>query len=355
MPRETILDLAASQIGYRSDEDNWNKYADEVPRLRYFQNRPWGQIFISWLAYRKGLTRVIPVTSCSQRCAAWFRQQRRFDRSPRPGDLMVHTIDGEEQTDLVVAVGRAGRDLITIGRDPQHSQVSHKTFRDWAAHPHIQGFCHPLYPADASPQGLWRWRADRALTQSAAALAGAAALLVHYARAVLYPDLSPSRNGHKEILQLPSATADRPKDSADDGSDMAPQASLTKQRTARWHACFPGVAMTGSFRRLHRQFAELLDFRPGPAPETHEAQQAAPRALVSTPSPPEAAPQVSTGTDLRATYSVQPGDSLPSIAQTHNVPGGWVALYEANRSRIGPDPGILYTGTPLVLPGSPGA
>jgi hypothetical protein len=32
------------------------------------------------------------------------------------------------------------------------------------------------------------------------------------------------------------------------------------------------------------------------------------------------------------------------------VPGGWPALYKANRPAIGPDPGVIHPGTVLILP-----
>ena len=50
-------------------------------------------------------------------------------------------------------------------------------------------------------------------------------------------------------------------------------------------------------------------------------------------------------------YAVQPGDSLSSIAVAHAVRGGWQALYAANRRVIGPDPDVIHPGTVLVLPG----
>ena len=52
-----------------------------------------------------------------------------------------------------------------------------------------------------------------------------------------------------------------------------------------------------------------------------------------------------------ATWVVQPGDTLSAIAVALAVPGGWQALYAANRSRIGPDPNVIQPGTVLVLPG----
>ena len=51
---------------------------------------------------------------------------------------------------------------------------------------------------------------------------------------------------------------------------------------------------------------------------------------------------------------MQPGDTLSGIAARFAVPGGWPALYAANRPRIGRDPGLLHAGTVLVLPGVTG-
>jgi len=50
-------------------------------------------------------------------------------------------------------------------------------------------------------------------------------------------------------------------------------------------------------------------------------------------------------------YVVQPGDTLSGIAAALGTPGGWPALYAANRDVIGPDPGLIRPGTVLALPG----
>ena len=52
-----------------------------------------------------------------------------------------------------------------------------------------------------------------------------------------------------------------------------------------------------------------------------------------------------------ARYAVQPGDTLSGIAARLAVRGGWPALYAANRRVIGPDPDVIHPGTVLVLPG----
>lgn len=48
-------------------------------------------------------------------------------------------------------------------------------------------------------------------------------------------------------------------------------------------------------------------------------------------------------------YTVQPGDNLCDIADAHEVPGGWVALYEANEETVGTDPDLILPGQELDL------
>ena len=50
-------------------------------------------------------------------------------------------------------------------------------------------------------------------------------------------------------------------------------------------------------------------------------------------------------------YVVQSGDTLSGIAAALGIPGGWPALYAANRRAVGPDPGLIRPGAVLVLPG----
>ena len=52
------------------------------------------------------------------------------------------------------------------------------------------------------------------------------------------------------------------------------------------------------------------------------------------------------------TWTVRPGDTLSAIAAALGVPGGWQALYTANRQTIGPDPNLVRPGTILAVPGT---
>jgi LysM repeat protein len=56
------------------------------------------------------------------------------------------------------------------------------------------------------------------------------------------------------------------------------------------------------------------------------------------------------GRKAPARYTVAAGDTLSGIAAEFAVRGGWPALYAANRRAIGPDPGVIHTGTVLTFP-----
>ncbi|MEU1225398.1 transglycosylase family protein [Streptomyces sp. NPDC005828] len=53
--------------------------------------------------------------------------------------------------------------------------------------------------------------------------------------------------------------------------------------------------------------------------------------------------------DTSDEYTVQPGDSLSDIAQENELPGGWTALYDANRKTVGVDPNLILPGQSLDL------
>ncbi|MDH6585207.1 LysM repeat protein [Streptomyces sp. SAI-133] len=55
----------------------------------------------------------------------------------------------------------------------------------------------------------------------------------------------------------------------------------------------------------------------------------------------------STGRHAAATYTVQAGDSLASIADSLGLDGGWRALYAENKDRIGADPSNIVAGQTL--------
>src|SRR5690606_16249820 len=54
-------------------------------------------------------------------------------------------------------------------------------------------------------------------------------------------------------------------------------------------------------------------------------------------------------------YTVQRGDSLFAVAMKYKVPGGWKALYDANKSVVGSNPDMIKPGMILIIPGGAAA
>ncbi|MGA4841456.1 transglycosylase family protein [Streptomyces sp. G45] len=53
--------------------------------------------------------------------------------------------------------------------------------------------------------------------------------------------------------------------------------------------------------------------------------------------------------DARGTYTVRSGDNLSTIADTHDLDGGWSSLYEGNKNTVGGDPDLILPGQRLEL------
>lgn len=90
------------------------------------------------------------------------------------------------------------------------------------------------------------------------------------------------------------------------------------------------------------------------AVHTRTAKSKPSRKDESSASPRAATTPVRAARSTRATDSgdvvVRPGDTLSGIAATHNLPGGWHALYDKNRTVVGRDPDLIYPGQRLSLP-----
>ena len=81
--------------------------------------------------------------------------------------------------------------------------------------------------------------------------------------------------------------------------------------------------------------------KPSPTPKASPAPQK--KAATAAPSP-VAAP-------ASQSYTVQPGDTLPSIAaQVYGDANQWSKVYEANRSTLGDDPNLVHAGDQLTIP-----
>ncbi|NYI06000.1 VanW family protein [Allostreptomyces psammosilenae] len=83
----------------------------------------------------------------------------------------------------------------------------------------------------------------------------------------------------------------------------------------------------------------------GAAAGSAPASSGTPASAPWAPTAPIAAPLTVDGT----TYTVRAGDTLSGIAAEQGVPGGWPALYQANRDVVGSDPNLLRPGQRLQV------
>ena len=76
-------------------------------------------------------------------------------------------------------------------------------------------------------------------------------------------------------------------------------------------------------------------------------EQFAPAAAVAAVTAPAAQAAPAPAAAAGKAYTVQPGDTLGTIAGAQGVTGGWGALYDGNRSVVGGDPDLIIPGQVL--------
>ncbi|MFD4474716.1 transglycosylase family protein [Streptomyces sp. NPDC058471] len=116
---------------------------------------------------------------------------------------------------------------------------------------------------------------------------------------------------------------------------LAGEALLAMQGPSAWSVTFNGGAHCGN--AAGGALSEGSMFEGGPRP--FQSEPAAPEPTSPTPPPPVASED--------GTYTVRLGDTLADVAAANSVPGGWQALYEANKDVIGPSPDRIEVGQKL--------
>jgi LysM repeat protein len=115
------------------------------------------------------------------------------------------------------------------------------------------------------------------------------------------------------------------------------------------HACLKSACAVLAWSILVVLVAAGVKGSVSPAPANIRTASSTAQVTLASTLSVAAAPKTVTRPVSR--YAVRPGDTLSGIAARFAVPGGWPALYAANRPLIGSDPDLIRPGVVLVLPG----
>lgn len=77
--KQRVLNVARSQIGYTEGPNNFTKYGAWYP----LQHQPWCAIFISWIAAKAKVSRIIPKHAYTPAGADWFKARDAWGHKPR--------------------------------------------------------------------------------------------------------------------------------------------------------------------------------------------------------------------------------------------------------------------------------
>ncbi|MEV4972832.1 transglycosylase family protein [Streptomyces scopuliridis] len=105
----------------------------------------------------------------------------------------------------------------------------------------------------------------------------------------------------------------------------------------------------GAAKGKHRGDAAANDVTPGNSGEGRESGRHASRGDGSTRNADGVTDKAEGADTADGEYTVRAGDCLWLIADEREVPGGWPALYEANKDTVGADPDLILPGQTLDL------
>lgn len=105
----------------------------------------------------------------------------------------------------------------------------------------------------------------------------------------------------------------------------------------------------GAAQGKHRGDAAPDNSIPGNSGESRESGRHASRGDGSARNTDGAAGNAQAADTVDGEYTVRAGDCLWLIADEHDVPGGWSAIYEANKETVGSDPDLILPGQTLDL------
>lgn len=156
MTCDLVIDVARSQLGYVEGKNNITKYSEDFDKKwpNFYntkkQGAEWCDIFVDWcfctvLGSEKAMKALYqPAKSCGAGCkysAGYYKQNKAFDKNPKPGDQIFFGRPGaESHTGLVIGV--TDYSVTTIEGNSRNKVMQHTYSRVDAS---IVGYGHPKY------------------------------------------------------------------------------------------------------------------------------------------------------------------------------------------------------------------
>ena len=158
---EEIIKLAQTQIGYRANPDNTNKY-----NLEYYgkeSGQPWCVVFQWWLFKHTGLSKLFyggnKTASCGTLYDYYDKQGLTIkDKVPQRGDLVFFEFNGVAHCHIGLCEAFDGHNVTTIdGNTSETSSQSNggQVLRRTRGKGCIWGVARPKYATDPEPEEVW--------------------------------------------------------------------------------------------------------------------------------------------------------------------------------------------------------
>lgn len=88
--KRRVLQAARSQLGYSEGGNNDTKFG----RWYGLNHQPWCAMFVSWVAAKAGVTRIIPRHAYTPAGADWYKTRERWGNRPRVGAIVYYDTAG---------------------------------------------------------------------------------------------------------------------------------------------------------------------------------------------------------------------------------------------------------------------
>jgi hypothetical protein len=133
--------IAASQIGTVENPPGSNRV---LYSIWYRLIGPWCAMFVSWVAYKAGATKIIPRTARVASAKKWYQDHGQWHTSnPRKGDQVIYKFS---HTGLIEAVNADGTLTVIEGNtDKAGGRTGGKVMRQYRRTSIVDGYGRPKY------------------------------------------------------------------------------------------------------------------------------------------------------------------------------------------------------------------